>query len=493
MMMGPDSITGRENGFLNIAPDLGSIAAGFGGAFTAYGSPATDMGGLGRMDDLLSAFTVGGFTSGATLGGLSNQFFNMQVGKYMNEGMSEASAAAISIGFRDLNFAGAVAGMACQNSDMVAAYSLGCTAASGQTDYDAVAGAFDGVAILNGWSAGYDSNLSTFGDGVQDSAFEYMTDTGFRTFDTFVNARSQYVYSMPESDDVDFAIKTSQTTKNGVNYSLNFSNSYDKNPVIDLTWRNDANEILTQRVVDASLTMATAAGTQIIMGTYLELTDADGNVYGGATGKSAILTFDQSVNKTTNLGGSFDTTIETAGLGPVVVRGEALYTQDGAQPVMSIDKLSQGDLIGALTMQKADRFKFVLGADVTVLTNMLVSGQYISDRNLDFKDSTTEYTTDYATMHLSNGFNKAIEDKQFYSLFFSKPFGESGQHRWNNITMVEEGVSEDAYWNRFDVDYGLSDDIQATVELNNYWGNYNTQFGQLKGASNMQVGVKYSF
>ena len=124
---------------------------------------------------------------------------------------------------------------------------------------------------------------------------------------------------------------------------------------------------------------------------------------------------------------------------------------------------------------------------------MLVSGQYISDRNLDFKDSTTEYTTDYATMHLSNGFNKAIEDKQFYSLFFSKPFGESGQHRWNNITMVEEGVSEDAYWNRFDVDYGLSDDIQATVELNNYWGNYNTQFGQLKGASNMQVGVKYSF
>jgi len=506
MMMGPDSITGRKNGFLNIAPDLGSIAAGFGGAFTMLGSPATDLGGLGNpgMNDLLSAFTVGAFTApGATLGGLSTQFFNMQVGKYMANGMSQASAAAISIGFRDLNFAAAVGAMACADSstgqnvvDQLGAGTCaddgsgGYTGATAATDYDAVAGTFTGTAILNGWSAGYDSNLSSFGDGVQDSAFEYMTDTGFRTFDTFVNARSQYIYSMPESDDVDFAIKTSQSTKSGLNYSVNFSNSYDKNPIIDLSWRNDANEILTQTVVDASLTMA---GQDVIYGTYLELTDADGNVYGGLTGKSAILTFDQSVNRTTNLGGSFDTTIETAGLGPVVVRGEVLYTQDGSQPVMSLSKLSQGDLIGALTMQKADRFKFVLGADITVLTNMMISGQYISDRNLDFKDSATEYTTDYATMHLSNGFNKAIEDKQFYSLFFSKPFGESGQHRWNNITMVEEGVSEDAYWNRFDVDYGLTDDMQATVELNNYWGNYDTQFGQLKGASNMQVGVKYSF
>jgi hypothetical protein len=93
-------------------------------------------------------------------------------------------------------------------------------------------------------------------------------------------------------------------------------------------------------------------------------------------------------------------------------------------------------------------------------------------------------------MHLVNGFNKGIKNKNFYSLFFSKPFGESGQHRWNNITMYEEGNGN---WNRFDIDYSIDDDTQATFEYNKYWGNANTQFGQLAGASNVQVGVKYSF
>jgi hypothetical protein len=177
-------------------------------------------------------------------------------------------------------------------------------------------------------------------------------------------------------------------------------------------------------------------------------------------------------------------------LGPVVIRGEALYTKDGFSPVMDKAALSQGDLVGALQMKKADRIKFVLGADITAMTNMLVSAQFIQDSNLDFVDNGDEYTTDYATMHLSNGFQKGTKDKNFYSLFFSKPFGESGQHRWNNITMYEEGNGN---WNRFDIDYSIDDDTQATLEYNKYWGNANTQFGQLEAASNIQVGVKYSF
>jgi len=379
---------------------------------------------------------------------------------------------------------------------------------------------FTGEAVLNGFGAMFGANLATFGDGDTNSAFEYMTNTGFRTFDTFVNARSEYVYNMPASDDVDFAIKTSQTTKSGVNYSLNFSNSYDKNPIINLRWKNDANETLTQTPVEAPSLMLGAdpstgalisyadmvAGgfaTDTTNGMYLQLTDSgadnisgntDDVVYGGATGQSAILEFEQAVVRTKNIGGSFDTSFQSAALGPVVIRGEALYTMDGMQPVMSISKLSVGDLVGALSMKTADRLKFVLGVDVTVLTNMLISSQYISDRNLDFLDTDgVEYTTDYATMHLSNGFNKAIENKQYGSLFLSKPFGESGQHRWNNITMLEQGTGEDAYWNRFDVSWGLSDDVEGTFELNNYWGNENTQFGQLKDASNKQVGLKYSF
>jgi hypothetical protein len=210
--------------------------------------------------------------------------------------------------------------------------------------------------------------------------------------------------------------------------------------------------------------------------------------------RAGTLQFEQSVVKTQNLGASFDTSFESPILGPVVVRGEALYTMDGKSPVIDKDRLAVGDLVGALSMKTADRFKFVLGMDITALTNMMISAQFIQDSNLDFVDNGNEYTTDYATMHLSNGFNKAIEDKNFYSLFFSKPFGNSGQHRWNNITMMEEGGADgQAYWNRFDVDWGLSDDVQGTVEVNNYWGNYNTQFGQLKNSSNVQVGAKYSF
>ena len=93
-------------------------------------------------------------------------------------------------------------------------------------------------------------------------------------------------------------------------------------------------------------------------------------------------------------------------------------------------------------------------------------------------------------MSLTNNFNKAIKDKEFYSLYLSKPFGASGQHRWNNILMYEEN---DGFWNRVDAEYTLSDGVVLTGEYNKYWGNPNTQFGQLENASNVQLGVKYSF
>ena len=90
-----------------------------------------------------------------------------------------------------------------------------------------------------------------------------------------------------------------------------------------------------------------------------------------------------------------------------------------------------------------------------------------------------------------NGFNKAIKDKNFYSLFFSKPFGASGEHRWNNIYYVRR--RNGGKWNRLDAEFSIDDDTQATVEYNKYWGDANTQFGQLEKSSNIQVGVKYSF
>jgi len=185
--------------------------------------------------------------------------------------------------------------------------------------------------------------------------------------------------------------------------------------------------------------------------------------------------------------------IETEALGPVVIRGEALYTKGAYSPVIDKTKLGYGDLVGALEMVKGDRAKFVLGADITAMTNMMISAQFIQDSDLDFVDGANRYTADYATMHMTNGFNKAIKDKNFYSLFFSKPFGASGEHRWNNITMLEEGVNGNGKWNRLDAEFSIDDDTQATVEYNKYWGDANTQFGQLEKTSNIQVGVKYSF
>ena len=152
-------------------------------------------------------------------------------------------------------------------------------------------------------------------------------------------------------------------------------------------------------------------------------------------------------------------------------------------------------------MHKGDRFKYVLGVDITALTNMMVSAQFIQDRNLDFVDTTAsisgnssitgdKYTIDYATMHLTNNFQKGEENDNFVSLYLSKPFGASGQHRWNNITMREEGGGK---WNRLDVEYTIDDSTIGTVEWNRYWGHPNTQFGQLDKASNVQLGVKYLF
>ncbi len=432
IMKGVDSITGKHNGFLNIVPDLGSVATSFFGEFSKTG--AESLQGFGGM-------TVSQFAA-----------------------MSSAQIAG-NPGFASYT---TIIGMA--------------------SNYQ-----FTGAQMLeSGFASAYDTNLAKYAETplTKDSTFEYMGNATFATFDTFVNAKSKYVYNMPSSGDLDLAFRTKESTANGVNYSLNYSYNYDKNPIINMDWVNDSGEKL--------ITTMTASNSII-------LTDASGGRYGGyGTGGTsqgaATLQFEQMVKRAHNLGGSFDMAIETEELGPVVLRGEALYQKDVYSPVMDLAALSIGDLPTALTMVKGDRFKYVLGVDITALTNMMVSAQFIQDRNLDYIDTTStvgnnpvtgaKFTSDYSTMSLSNNFNKAQENKEFYSLFLSKPFGASGEHRWNNIYMFEEN---DGNWNRFDAEFSVNDDTQATVEWNKYWGDVNTQFGQLDKSSNIQVGVKYSF
>ena len=456
IMQGVDSITGRYNGFVNIVPDMGSVASRFYNEFCQ--NPVLSCAGL-----------QGATTSAAASGALLTT-----VGSFSN--MTSSTLAT--------NFA---------SYQSIAAF-----AALG----------YDGAGVLYGFAnsaSGYDTNLmdatssSAYGNS-KDTVFEFMNNATFSTFDAFAGAKSQYVYNMPENE-ADLAMRYSNTTDDGINYSLNYAYAYDKNPIINLSWRNDAGDELTQTYVH------TQYGTSSTYMTSIKLTDATGARYGGygTSGTSAgdaTLRFEQTVERAHNIGGSFDMAIDTAALGPVVIRGEALYQKDVYSPVMDLTALSIGDLPNALKMEKGDRFKYVLGVDITALTNMMVSLQFIQDRNLDYVDTSStisgnssisslgRYTTDYATMHLSNGFNKAEKDKDFYSLYLSKPFGESGQHRWNNIFMYEEN---DGRWNRFDVEYTWDDNTVLTAEWNDYAGEKNTQFGQLDRSSNVQVGLKYSF
>jgi len=357
---------------------------------------------------------------------------------------------------------------------------------------------------------------------VQDSTFDYMQSTTFITFDSFVNAKSQYIYDMPDDFELDLGMKWSKSLDNGMNVSFAYSYNYDKNPIINTSWRSPTGTLLYANranmavgadgnpgTVDDYMVYNAAGGSLILTDQQGDVgsnwsvnaqadggaaADYDANNYGGAAQQAGdanaygILRFEQTVERVNNFGTAFDYAVDTEGLGPVVLRGEFVYTKDGYQPVMDKDLLAIGDLVGALTMQKADRFKYVLGADVTVLTDMMLSAQFIQERNLDFVDNANRYTTSYASMHMSNGFIKDIENKEFYSLFLSKPFGESGEGRWNNILMVEEGGGR---WNRFDVEYSLSNEVVGTFEVNKYWGDANSQFGQLENSSNVQVGLKY--
>jgi hypothetical protein len=449
IMKGVDSITGKTSGFLNGVPDLGSIAAGFEGVFT--GANLINAGAAGH--------TVGSFT---------------------------ALTAAQTSGFD--------------------AMATGGNAAA----FTNMSGTYDGTQILSGFSTPYDFNLvnattkDNWDASSADSMFEYMDRTSFASFAAYSGAGSKYRYNMPSDGDANVALKYKNNTSEGLNYSLNLSNNYDSNPVINIGWESSTGKKLT---VNKTATGTGAADSQVIT-----LSDADGGCYGAVTAACAasagagVLVFEETLERATNIGGSFDMAIESKELGPVVLRGEALYQKGVYSPVFDRGMLAIGDLVGALKMTEGDRFKYVLGADITVMTNMMVSAQFIQDRNLDHVDSNVDYdgtacsaadgtncgvyTADFATMHMSNNFNKAEENKEFYSLFFSKPFGASGEHRWNNITMYEENGGKG---NRLDAEFSIDDDTQATVEYNKYWGNENTQFGQLEKSSNIQVGVKYSF
>ena len=507
IMKGADTITGFANGFLNVAPALGAVAQKFDqGAVTELNNGEVLDGVAGQYVSLggYTMATVNDFAIGLNIagGGYSSKNQSKTFASFCAPGASSGSAT--------------VTGVQCLSTIANTAAAPSTHQGAGRNEQNLIASTVN----ADEWEASKANGTSMF---------SYMHDTTFATFDAFVNMKSKYV--VDHNSDPTLGWRFKDATDDGLNWSFNITHGNDTNPYVDMEWQNSAGALLTETVTTATADSRRQVASATYEATYYtnQLRVAGGTVNavggkaflaGAATGATsnamattdvAHLVMTEKLNPITQIGGSFDMAVETASLGPVVFRGEALYQKDVMSPVITREStngvdLAHGFLVSSVKMVPGDRFKYVLGADITAMTNMMVSAQFIQDRNLDYVDSGSygssnaddastsgtdwKYTADMATMSLTNNLNKAEENKEFYSLFLSKPFGASGEHRWNNIYMFEEN---DGNWNRFDVEFSINDDTQATVEWNKYWGDANTQFGQLEASSNIQVGVKYSF
>ncbi|MES9832297.1 MAG: RNA polymerase-associated protein rapA [Candidatus Thiodiazotropha sp. DIVDIV] len=528
LMKGVETISGQVNGFYNIAPALSNVAATFNGA--AMGGGFTGGAALPVGLNLFAGLTVDGF---------AGNFWDAQTTPgLLNPTVPTDPLAApgwlLLNAFTQFGFTGQPGfppGVNDPNGNF------------GETNLMPITG----LTPLDPTEVTWQPQTPT-------SAFEYMSNATFATFNTFTSFtsaggltgfESEWVRDYPDDSDVNAGFRFRNSTDGGLNWSVNYFHHYGGNPDIDLSWHNAAGDELTvQRAptlffdtngtpgpqqddtfvpdVANSLSRDEArANWDLGNATTILAHDSAGN-YAGALDPSAVLPaladgnpfndpiamgtgaptlrFTETLHRVNSIGTSFDYALELGDL-PLVLRGEFLYDEGEKQPVIDKFLLSIGDLTNALKMEDADYFKYVLGADITVATNLLVSGQFIQFRNLDFIDEPdtcrtqtgatmdcSRYTADFATMNLANGLNKGYEDKEFYSIFFSKPFGESQEHRWNNIFIYEEGGGR---WNRFDVEYTFTDTLLASVEWNNYWGEENTTFGQFRNSSNFQVGLKW--
>jgi len=459
IMKGVDTITGGVNGFVNIAVAFGGIADTFsalgGGQLTAF-----------------TAATVADFATNDNTRGAVNGF------------KGACNGAQSPLGNAGVYGDGTNTGSSCLD-------------ALAQMTNKRSTNAIDKQTVQAG---GASAEWSTANP---NSAFEYVAGTPFATFDSFVNLKTKYEKDHPELLDGNLAFRFRDSTNSGINYSFNYAYAYDANPSVNLSWQGSDGSALTAKVGDASAKAGAYSGTNVVT-----LHEADGDQRcsgdGVAGAKKAngdagaeegcYLVFTEKMNRSHYVGGSFDMAIDTAS-NPVVIRGEALYQKDAYQPVIDKGEMNISNMTSALKSLPADILKLVVGADTTIATDMMVSGQVIQFRNLDYIDENSSrnssfkrYTGDMATLHLTNGLQKAEENKEFYSIFLSKPFGDSGEGRWNNIFIYEEKGGK---WNRFDVEYGFNDQVIGTFEVNKYFGDENTMFGQFANSSNVQLGVKY--
>ena len=446
--LGTDTMTGQYNGFLNIGPDMGRVASAFDGAFSgAFGIPA----GNGILQGF-EGMTVAGFT----------------------ENVSDVSGMITSFGGNPANI-----GLPAPTGGPTGAQMLTGTALAPPPN------GVSATTNLVPHDARYDYKNPMH-------MFEYMGDTTFATFNTFAGMKTSYRVDDISRDleDHNFGVKYAKATDFGLNFTLNYYRHWENNPVVNMRWEGSGGERLTA-----------AAGYNAMFGTTtMRLYREDGSNYNPATAGTATLVFDQGVNQVNTFGTSFDYAIDTS-FAPIVIRGEFVYDQGSLVPEVDLAKLAYGDIAGAMTMADADMFKYVIGADVTVATNLFISLQFMDVWNLDYVDTNVQYdgntrsygkfTANPATMSMANGFKKAEEHQIMYTFFLSKPFLESDSLRVNNLFLYEQ--EDGGYWNKLDLEYSYADDILLSAEWNQYGGDEFGVFGQFADMSNFQLGIKYIF
>jgi hypothetical protein len=461
IMKGVDSITGSVNGFLNISPAMGKVADAFTRLSAMSGSP------IGLTP--LSFVTVNDF---ATNNPVAQSIFGAACSPTFNPA-TPTSAECLN----DIT----------QRPDQTVA---------------------PGV-VLPGGDNQFVTNLI---DGGQwdtsdpNTAFEYMGDATFATFNTFVSAKSRYVRDDPSELSPNLGGRWKSTLGDSFNYSLNYFYSYDSNPSVDMSWQNDAGETLkvkkvrAQQYVDAGILEGIPVGTAdretIILKDSLGRSygpfdgDPTSAGFGGPGAGTPTLVFTETRKRIHNIGASFDYAMDTASLGSFILRGEFLYQRNVRVPMVNRKELSIGNLTEGLFSDEVNYFKYVLGAETILFTNLTVSAQFIQFINMDFKGNDDLYHANQAVVHLSNNLKKGYKYTNFGSLFLSKPFGAQQDGRVNNIIIAERGGG---YWDRLDVEYRFTDALIGTAELNMYFGSEDTMFGQFKESSNFQLGVKYIF
>jgi len=484
--LGMETMFGQKNGFLNIGPELGMVS----GAFTQ---------GFGQLLPSMVASTNAAYGTSYTNANILQLFNGMTVSQFTGFDGSNPAAGKPDVsqflGSTIANGSGYIPGSF--PSGVTGNMMLSGIVNNSQTNPQATGGPGIG-AKTNLMGVSLNTSSPT-------TMFDYMGDATFATFDAFVGLKTKHVKAHADNTvaEGNLGFKYAGTTSIGLNYTLNYFYHYDNNPVIDVSWEGTNGGTLTanRTVGEFAANGAPAApGTGAYKTSTMNLLNADGTAYNYSVNGPATMVFTESQHRINTFGTSFDYAIDNS-YAPVILRSEIVYDKDTLQPVVDLGKLAYGDFDGAFTNQKASFLNYVVGLDVTVLTNLFVSFQFMDKWNLDYKDENVQYdgnsksygkfTANPATMSLSNGFRKAQEHQIMYTFFLSKPFMESDALRANNIFLLEN--KNGGYWDRFDVEYSYSDDIILSAAINQYGGNKNGVFGQFEKMSNAQIGFKYIF